>query len=566
MIEPIENWKDQTRLSLWISGYRSPLISVREVWRLTLSFNVVLLTLVVGAIVSLTMTFSHLTAGDQTFYMQMHFIVVPLIVTIASSALITVIFYFRYRTRVNSGVVPEVITVPVTLTALVACIPMIFLFNWSKYLAGGLALEWLVIVVAVFPFVYVVISDYIHFIILRYVAPSMLNREPIEPPDLPQAGSRRGIAGALSRLIRAPLYGNTKVEDTADDSRASWAERMCLSLWICGHKTSLMSVRDLWKVVFSRLVLALSIFIGSSAGVASTITLKADGDETYMYLMLFAVAPVFVNIGSAALITAYMYLRLPLRDTGSDPVIIVPSLLTVYIAAVPVIGLIYFLKVMAGGLGAEWFFYVLTVVPAAYVLISDFFHYIVFSYITPSIWDRSHVFAHATGATAEQHQKQTDARLPQIVPEVAPEVHQTEVIKLQPVYAPCEQPVRRKPEVRIGGCGVNETDLIFLEAQGNYLRIVTPTMDHLERFRISSAVDLLSDDLGIFLHRSYWVAFSGIKHVSFSQGQYRVHTTNGETINVAATRKHDVLRALTDREILDQGQVPEAIPDDRPTG
>ena len=269
--------------------------------------------------------------------------------------------------------------------------------------------------------------------------------------------------------------------------------------------------------------------IGSAAGIASTITLMAVGDESHFVLMLFSVAPVFINIGSAALMSLYVFVRLHRVKDGTIPVIFVPSALTIYAAALPVVFLIYALKVAMGGLGEDWVIYVMTITPVAYVLISDFFHYVVFFFVAPSIWRRPHVYEAEKPAPA------------------APE---------QP--APCDVAVPKAPasskplsnEIQIGLTTLDERELVFFEAQGNYLRVVTDTGEHLERYRISSAVEQLSDDLGILLHRSYWVAYSGIDRVLFLQGRCMIQTTHGETIGVASTRQPIVIRALTERGLI----------------
>jgi len=87
--------------------------------------------------------------------------------------------------------------------------------------------------------------------------------------------------------------------------------------------------------------------------------------------------------------------------------------------------------------------------------------------------------------------------------------------------------------------------LQYLEAQGNYLRVVTTQGESLVRFRISEAVSQLSEDLGMYLHRSRWVAFAGVRDVSFAKGLYQVNLNSGETISVASTRASEVIDTMT---------------------
>jgi hypothetical protein len=279
-----------------------------------------------------------------------------------------------------------------------------------------------------------------------------------------------------------------------------------------------MSVRELWAIAFSKTIIALSTLIGTAAGVASAVTLKAVGDETYYYLLLFAIAPVVVNIGSGALISAWVFYNLRRRSGDVVPIVSNPTAVTTYFVALPVIAVIYFLKMLSGGLGHQYLGYVLTIAPLFYLLIAEFFYYVVFMFIAPSVWQRPHVYP--SEDTAETRQPNPEL--------LAPRVTRT---------------------VTIGDTSINEADLVFLQAQGNYLRIVTTTAESMVRSRISSAVELLGCNTGLFVHRSYWVAFGGIEHVSLERGKCMLHMVGGEVISVASTRHDEVLAALELRRI-----------------
>lgn len=104
--------------------------------------------------------------------------------------------------------------------------------------------------------------------------------------------------------------------------------------------------------------------------------------------------------------------------------------------------------------------------------------------------------------------------------------------------------------VTIGKTSFCEGDLIFLQAQGNYLRIVTTTSESLERSQISSAVEHLNRINGLFVHRSFWVNFSGIENVCLDRGKCNLYMTGGEVISVASTRQEEVVKALEMRRIV----------------
>ena len=484
-------------------------MSVREVWQVGFNRTVLLLSVVLAAAAGSTATVALQAVGDPTFLYQIWISFVPIVAIFGSCSLISAIVYARSKW----GSDPDtVIVVPATLTIFLSCAPVLTLIHYAKFRDGGMSQNWFVFTSILAPIVYTLISDFIHRIVFLYIAPSIWRRDHIWRLVQPQAHHSVHTA----HRPKTAASGHAVPHVTKDES---WYDLTCLSIWISGVSSSLMSIRELWAIVFSKTIMMLSMLIGTAAAVASAVTLKAVGDDTYLYLALFAVAPVFVNIGSASLMSVWVYLRVQFRSEGSVPTVSIPSCLTIYLAALPAISAIYFLKLMAGGLGREWLVYVLTIAPFFYVVISDFFHYIVFTFIAPSIWQRPHT--HSSEAAAEQAQPKP------------------EIVALKPAKT-----------VTIGNTSFVETDLVFLEAQGNYLRIVTKTSEGLERFRISSAVDRLSSDLGLFVHRSYWVAYRGIDQVSVARGKCLLHTLGGEVITVASTRQEKVIAALETRKLI----------------
>jgi hypothetical protein len=304
----------------------------------------------------------------------------------------------------------------------------------------------------------------------------------------------------------------------------NWKTRRGLSIWIMGHRTSLMSISELWTLVFSPVVLALSVLIGTAAGVAATVALTVVGFDHKMFLLLFSIAPVFINMGSAAQMSVIMYLTHLRNGPGDRRTVVIPSSLTILIACIPATLLIYGLEIWAGGLPQSWLLPAAVTVPVIYDLISDFFHFIVFRYISPSIWGRPHIYPGdqaPAAVSAEQH-----------------------LVGPQP-----DPPGLTDRAIEVGNTSVKQSDLHFLEAQGNYLRVVSTAGETLERYRISSAVEQLEECAGLFVHRSYWVAYHAINRVSQIGGKYHVHTETGETIAIASTRQSKVLKTLTQRGI-----------------
>jgi hypothetical protein len=505
MVEEKTHWLDQVRLNLWTLGNRPQLISARDLWVLVFHPTVILMSAAIGSTVGLTAAFSLRSFGDEGYYFALAFCVIPQLVNMSSAGLVSLIVYLKCRNSPIGDM--SLVTVPTALTVYFSALPIIFIVYYAKHVAGGPGPIALIYEVIFYPICYVVVSEFFYGIVTRYIGPIVLDPGKWTKRQKDELAKINAKAHAKTAAPTHPNMPKTGAEH--------WYDQPCLSIWISGRASSLMSIRELWKVVFSATVLILSVLIGTAAAVASSVTLMAIGDETYYYLALFSVVPVIVNIGSPSLMSVWVYIKARRIPKRGMPIVSIPSLLTIYLSALPVIAALYFLKLMAGGLGWEFLPYVLITAPVFYVVISDFFHYIVFTFITPALWDRPHIYP--TEGAAEQ---------PDLI---TPQVNRT---------------------ITIGHTSFNEADLVFLQAQGNYLRIVTTTSESLERARISFAIEQLSCDIGLLVHRSYWVSFDGIEKVRLDRGKCTLHMTGGEAISVASTRNAEVVDALEMRRIV----------------
>gem|GEM_PF-1927804 len=64
------------------------------------------------------------------------------------------------------------------------------------------------------------------------------------------------------------------------------------------------------------------------------------------------------------------------------------------------------------------------------------------------------------------------------------------------------------------GLGLGDVrDILFLQAEEHYLRVGGPRRSHLVRYRMRDAVAELPPELGLRVHRSYWVARHAVRRV-----------------------------------------------------
>ncbi len=88
------------------------------------------------------------------------------------------------------------------------------------------------------------------------------------------------------------------------------------------------------------------------------------------------------------------------------------------------------------------------------------------------------------------------------------------------------------------------TDIIALQAQDHYVRVVTPLGAELILYRFCDAVRELPPQRGVRVHRSYWVARAAVEKILHRRGRHYVLLNNGERVPVSRTYLADVRRAL----------------------
>ena len=97
----------------------------------------------------------------------------------------------------------------------------------------------------------------------------------------------------------------------------------------------------------------------------------------------------------------------------------------------------------------------------------------------------------------------------------------TEQIITQPAF------LARLPEV------TQPTDVLSIQAEQHYIRVHTTTKEHLILYRFSDAIHELSPELGMQVHRSWWVAKSAIESIQHGAKKFFIQLESGTTIPVS---------------------------------
>jgi len=78
-------------------------------------------------------------------------------------------------------------------------------------------------------------------------------------------------------------------------------------------------------------------------------------------------------------------------------------------------------------------------------------------------------------------------------------------------------------------------DLLALQAEDHYLRVITATGSDLILMRLADAMRELPATRGMQVHRSWWVAFSAVQKFGREQGRAALYLSNGVQVPVSRT-------------------------------
>lgn len=117
---------------------------------------------------------------------------------------------------------------------------------------------------------------------------------------------------------------------------------------------------------------------------------------------------------------------------------------------------------------------------------------------------------------------------------------------------------QRKQLPRIGGnrfIAIGDNDIParsirYVEAQGNYVRLLTSDGELMIRQPFSKVIDLLPNTRGVQLHRSRWVAFDAITDVAEKHDGLFVAVEGAPKVRVARSREECVFKALASAGVL----------------
>lgn len=110
------------------------------------------------------------------------------------------------------------------------------------------------------------------------------------------------------------------------------------------------------------------------------------------------------------------------------------------------------------------------------------------------------------------------------------------------------RPVREaapvSPKLAFKDVTLPASDVLQIEAEGNYILIHTAKRRHTILMRFSQAVALMPKDLGFQVHRSHWIATSAIKGYRRMGRDILVRLETGAEVTVAQSRQAEVLPRL----------------------
>lgn len=100
--------------------------------------------------------------------------------------------------------------------------------------------------------------------------------------------------------------------------------------------------------------------------------------------------------------------------------------------------------------------------------------------------------------------------------------------------------------INIGGHTFMRKDVLMLEAQSNYVNIMTPDQNILVRGPLSAILKKLDGLEGTQIHRSRWVTLHACKMLQKKGANLFLHLTNGEVVKVVKAR-HDAVQDVFEK-------------------
>lgn len=284
------------------------------------------------------------------------------------------------------------------------------------------------------------------------------------------------------------------------------------------------TISDTLKVANNRYVNLFSALLGLTIGVFTSLMLKFNGHSWILPLIFFPIAPIIINFLSNYI--AALYVRLYIFLFNKNNVIIYPIVNTIYtmfITSIMVWAIfLFFQKIVEPGTDVN--FIILLFVPIFYVAVTETVHHIIYRYIIHDI---------------EQDEQPMTAFFK---PQEAPTHIAVDANEASPIGSP--------QAVTIGMQTIDATDIVMLESQGNYLKVVTLSGEFTERCQMSTAVEALDESFGLQIHRSFWVSFSAIYGLTRVDGNLCVQLTNGDVVKIARPRQRRVRDVLTSRGVM----------------
>ena len=276
------------------------------------------------------------------------------------------------------------------------------------------------------------------------------------------------------------------------------ADPVRLQLWICGFRSQLLSVWQVWLLVFHPLVLALSFGSGL----------------VIFWSVGFFFIPLLLNILGAFSITLVL---LAARALKGETKILVPTLLANAFFATIVFSIVFeFFVYFSPDLESSRY-WIIPVWVGAYVIFAEPIYYLMFRFVVPVLLRGPS----PTVVTTEEEPEDV--------------VHDFQAMTIPSKH------------IVLGDRTVNQTEINLLEAQANYLVVATQTKETTEREKISTAVDEIDPNLGFQPHRSFWVAYNAIDHFVKMKGHVTLVLKDGRRVKVARSRAAEVLKIIRDR-------------------
>ncbi len=342
------------------------------------------------------------------------------------------------------------------------------------------------------------------------------------------------------------MNARAEITTTFDALSARMAEKTKLRPWPSGNEDVQFTTYGIWRLYLARqtqfVIFGISMFMTFGAIYYASISENTN----YIYAAIIALTPSLLGVIFACMSSfVILALREVTRRNGSSqrvftvPLILAPLFAAPIVMVIHVVALQLFLPQLQLSLARALLSALFTIVAMEVVL----------RFIITTI-----VPAELAKLPPETHLRVT-GKLPKTVlsGESPPKPPVEAVVAPLPAVEKEMALAKTDPVMAsIGNHAILQRDILMLEAQGNYVNVVTPDRNFLVRGPLNTVLQENATLEGIQVHRSRWISTNSCRMLEKRGADLFVHLQNDDQVKVVRARHTEVREFFQSNKLTDK--------------